>query len=116
MYALLGREPWIRFDLTNLEDMPLLVRRDEQYPLIGVGTLSLHEMAAQIIVGGPDILKQARMLLAVCIQAGLQIAQPFRDFGWDGLLAMGSIDAVPEHVLIGGCRFAAGGCLERVLQ
>jgi hypothetical protein len=34
------------------------------------------------------------MPVAVCIQAGLQIAQPVRHFGWDRLLAIGPIDAV----------------------
>ena len=34
--TLLRGKPRIRLDLTNLKDMPLLVRRDEQHPLVGV--------------------------------------------------------------------------------
>src|SRR5690606_24541021 len=58
-------EPLRRLDLANLQHVALLVRRDEQRPLVGVASLPRHVTVAQVVVGGPDVLEQAIVMFAV---------------------------------------------------
>ena len=113
---LLLREPGVGLDFTNLKDVPLLVRRHEQRPLVGIAVLSVHDAAPQVVVGGADVLKQPRMQLMVRVQRSVKIPQSFRHLGWDGLFAIRPIDAVPENVGIARRRFTRAGRFQRVLQ
>ena len=64
----------MRLDLANLKDVPLVVRRDEQGPLVRVALLSIHEAAVQIVCGGADVLHQLRVLFPVAARP------PWRSF------------------------------------
>jgi len=52
-------------DFTDLKDMPLFVRRDEQRPLIGIALLPVHDMAPEIVFRRSCVVEQLRVLCAV---------------------------------------------------
>src|SRR5512139_1735937 len=96
---LLLRELRIRLDLPDLEDVPLLVRRNQEQPLIGVRSLSLDDVAAQVVVRRAGVLQHLRVQHAQALQALAEIPQlALRLFRRDGLLAEGPVDAVPEDI------------------
>ena len=45
-------------DLPDLQDVPLLVRRNEQRPLIRIATLTLNDVAAEVVTRGLDVLEE----------------------------------------------------------
>ena len=89
------------FDLTYLQDVPLLMRRDEQGPLIPVALLPLDDVAAQVVARGLDVFQQPIVMLAVLLERGVQVAQlagrplsRYRD------VRARAVDPIPEHVRI----------------
>ena len=97
--------------------MTLLVRRDEQRPLIGVAALARDVVRAEIVGGRPRVLEETGMRAAVVGEHRSERPRlAGRHFAWNGFLGRAAIDAVPQQVEIAVGRLAAGRCLERVLQ
>ena len=70
-------------DLTHLQDVPLLMRRDEQRPLIPIALLPLDNVGAQVVAGGFDVFQQPIVMLAVLPRAAC------RSRNWPGGRSVG---------------------------
>ena len=62
-------------DLPDLQDVPLLVRRNEQRPLIRIATLTLNDVAAEVVTRGLDVLEETVVVFAVGGQRGADVAR-----------------------------------------
>ena len=52
---LLLRKLRVGLDLANLQHVPLLVGGNQQRPLVAVASLACYDVAAQVVIGCPDV-------------------------------------------------------------
>jgi len=96
----------------------LLVSGNQQRPLVSVALLAPHEVPAQVVAGGPDVLEQPAVMLPIGLEGGPHVTElSGGPLARNGLLTVGAVDSVPEHIGIRHRGSAlAGWTLERRLQ
>jgi hypothetical protein len=55
----------VRFDLANLQNVSLLVRGNQQRPLIRVRSPAFDDVISQILVGRFDVINEASVMPAI---------------------------------------------------
>src|SRR5687768_15860013 len=89
----------MRLDFADLEDVALLVRRYQQRPLVGVGSLPCHEMTPEIVRRRRGIAQQPPVVRPIGLEGRLEVGQLApRMLAGNRLLSTGAVDAVPEDV------------------
>src|SRR5262249_9204425 len=105
-------------DLANLQNVALLVSGNQQRPLIHVRSLTLDDVAPQIVIRRLDVLHQTRVVLAILVEGAAWISPlAFGHLGRNGFFAGGPIDTVPKNVRVAHpARARRRGLLESRLQ